>query len=109
MGAGGVSPGNVVVSFFSILESHTSESEHKEMVSVESQHPGSIIGALIVAVIGRVIWPPWKRRKELAQADGECAGIARRPMVSLKRHVKPEEMPQFRDDVPQVFQRLVRA
>lgn len=76
---------------------------------MESQYLGPIIGALTVAVISWVIWPAWKRQQALAQAGGEWVGIARRSMVSPKRPVNLEGTPQFRDDVLQVFQRLVRA
>ncbi len=33
------------------------------------------------------------------EADGEWLGVARRPAFSMKRHVAPEDMWRFRDDV----------
>ena len=40
------------------------------------------------------------------EANGAWVGVAKRPAVSLKRHVAPEEMRQFRDDVLQIYQAL---
>jgi hypothetical protein len=44
----------------------------------------------------------------VVEAEGEWVGIAKRPAVSMKRHVKPEEMPEFRAEVLQIFERLAK-
>ena len=59
---------------------------------MESQYFGPIVGALIVAVIGWVIWSAWKRQKALEQAAAQLG----------MRHSK-------RGEALQIFQRLVRA
>ena len=107
-GAGGVSLRNVVVSYFRILESYILSLSARRGVREVAVFGSN--GRRVDAGYSRlVIWAAWKRQKALAQADSERVGIARRPMVWLKRHVNPEEMPQFRDDVLQIFPRLVRA
>ena len=39
----------------------------------------------------------------VVEADGEWLGIAKRPAVSAKRHLKPDDMRQFREDVVHIF------
>lgn len=95
---------------------HAARGSKKEPVKFDT-HPGLGEHYLVTGqdesairnVVSRQLLDHLQQSNDAAwavEADGEWLGVARRPAVSMKRFVKPEDMRQFRDDIVRIFRGL---
>lgn len=77
--------------------------EHYVVVSDQPEKVAQLLGPRLLEHLARRADEAW-----VIETDGEWVGMAQRPRISVSRHVKPEVMRGFKDEVTEIFRELQR-